>query len=606
MSDPIQEGERPEGSSEAASPDAPDGSGEVGPEERAVAPDPPPAAPADPPVEASAASAGPLRRVVGALARAKDRTAPFVARCGAGWRKEAILGGLVLLLLGYSWMYGDITVPNERTRIYLAVAVVDHGTLSIDEPVKRFGPLNDWARRDGHYYTDKAPGSSLLAAIPYFLVRRVTEPGDWSIAELTNLMRTWVMLPIGLLGFLWMRRLLRRLTLDEATTDLASLGWILGTSAFHYSAALYGHQIIAVCLLGALDCVLSAEDEAMSVRGSAWRIRARLLGAGMLAGLAGLTEYQSGIASGLLAIYIVAGPLRRRPFALGLFVLGALPFAVLLFGYNALAFGGPLKLSYQFLIDPHLREMHGRGIGGVSVPEWEYAWGGLFSTHRGFFTTSPVFLLSLPGLALMARRGLWRLSLLVGAALLYFLLFISSTEIWYAGWSFGPRLLVPVMAWATIPAAFAIAAMGRWLFSDGLARGLLVAGIAYHQLVNAVFAEMPENARNPVVDAVIPALRGRHVSPNLATKWLGWHGRASLAPLLVLGLGVVAWMLLRRRDQRPERSIDQRATIALAAIGVVGLLAVWILFARPGWNPGDVRWFTEWLPRLAEAELKLR
>lgn len=555
------------------------------------------------------------------LDRLRAAVAPW--RHGARW--ELLLGLLVLSLLGYSWMYADITVPNERTRAYLVVSLVDHGTLSIDKAVERYGPVNDWARRGGHYYTDKAPGTSLLGVVPYWIARRFTKAEDWKIAEVINLMRTWVMLPVALVGFFWMRRLLRRLGQAPAVVDLASLAWTLGTTAFHYGTAFYGHQIVAVCLVGALDLVLRAEEavetalrspppaEAAvatlpdagggSPRGP-WRtFRFPLFGAGLLAGLAGLTEYQAGIPAALLALYVVSGPLRRRPTATAMLVLGALPFVVLLFGYNTLAFGGPFRLSYQFLVDPGLRELHAQGIGGVGAPHASYLWGGLFSLHRGFFTTSPILLLSIPGLVVLARQGRPRLAVLFGAALLYFFAFLAGTKIWHGNWSFGCRLLVPVMGWAMVPAAFCAAALRRWRTADALARGLALAGFAYHQAVHAVFPELPDNATNPVIDAVLPALRGPHVSPNLATRLLGWHGRLSLLPLLLLAALAAAAML---RGAGERRSWDERAGFVVAAFGTALVLALIILIHKPGWNPGDVRWFTDWLAHLAQVEDAVR
>lgn len=555
-----------------------------------------------------------------------DRLRSVLAPWHGGWRWELLLGLLVLVLLGYSWMYADITVPNERSRAYLVVSVVDHGSLSIDKAVERYGPVNDWARRDGRYYTDKAPGSSLLGVAPYWVARRFTKAEDWKIAEVINLMRTWVMLPLALVGFFWMRRLLRLLEQAPAVVDVVSLAWALGTSAFHYGTAFYGHQIVAVCLLGALELVVRAErslvgprsppaaetaaEELAAASGAArrrpcpWKAyRLPLFAAGLLAGLAGLTEYQAGIPAALLALYVVCGPLRRRPTATAMLVLGALPFIVLLFGYNTLAFGGPLKLSYQFLVDPGLRELHAQGLGGVGAPKWAYLWGGLFSLHRGFFTTSPILLLALPGLVLMWRQGHRRLALLFGAALLYFFAFIAGTKIWHGNWSFGSRLLVPVMAWAMVPAAFCAAALRRWLTTDAIVRGLALAGVAYHQAVHAVFPELPDNATNPVVDAVLPALRGPHVSPNLATRLFGWHGRLSLLPLLLLGL-LAGWAMLRGVGERRTR--DEQAAFVAVAVGTALVLALIVLLHKPGWNPGDVKWFTDWLAHLAAVEDKVR
>ena len=106
--------------------------------------------------------------------------------------------GLVLLVLfvtSYAWMFSRVSVPNERTRVYLTMALVDHGTLAIDAPLRRFGSVYDLAQFRGRYFTDKAPGTSFLAVPIYAFVRLWSEPNDWDIVELCNLFRTWLILP---------------------------------------------------------------------------------------------------------------------------------------------------------------------------------------------------------------------------------------------------------------------------------------------------------------------------------------------------------------------------------------------------------------------------
>ena len=132
------------------------------------------------------------------------------------------------------------------------------------------------------------------------------------------------------------------------------------------------------------------------------------------------------------------------------------------------------------------------------------------------------------------------------------------------------------MGWTMIPIAFCVAALGRWRASDGIPRGLALFGLLYHQAVHAVFPELPENATHPVVDVILPALRGDHVSPNLASSLFGWQGRSSLVPLGIL-----------------------------VAIGVLLLCSVPLLFAKPGWSEGEARRFTDWLAQLSEAERRL-
>ena len=58
------------------------------------------------------------------------------------------------------------------TRLGLTLSIVEHGTLSID----RFADYTvDKALVSGHYYADKAPGLSLLAVPPVWLVKTVLD-----------------------------------------------------------------------------------------------------------------------------------------------------------------------------------------------------------------------------------------------------------------------------------------------------------------------------------------------------------------------------------------------------------------------------------------------
>ena len=173
--------------------------------------------------------------------------------------RSALLTLLVALLLGYSSMFSGVSLPNERSRAYLSVAIVDHRTLTIDEPVRRFGSILDISRFGGHLYSDKAPGSSLLGAGAYGAVRLLSPAQQWPINRVLTLMRLSIMLPFSLVGFWALRRLLQRLCFNPGVVDLASLGWMLGSAAFHYGAAFYGHQVAAVCLLLGLLLVSKAE-----------------------------------------------------------------------------------------------------------------------------------------------------------------------------------------------------------------------------------------------------------------------------------------------------------------------------------------------------------
>ena len=59
------------------------------------------------------------------------------------------------------------TEPNFNTEshLYVTYSIVDHHTLNIDAYHRSLGDESYW---HGHYYSDKAPGLSLLAVPVYF------------------------------------------------------------------------------------------------------------------------------------------------------------------------------------------------------------------------------------------------------------------------------------------------------------------------------------------------------------------------------------------------------------------------------------------------------
>lgn len=502
----------------------------------------------------------------------------------------------VALLLVYSTMFPSVSAPNERSRVYLAVAVVDHGTIRIDEPVHRFGTILDIARHEGHLYSDKAPGSSLIAAALYGAVRVFTRDADWTIEQLIVLMRTALMVPIGLLGFWLVRRLLTAMPVKPALVDLASTGWILGTAAFHYSAAFYGHQIAATCLLAALYLVERAEQ--LTLRHASVGI-VLACGSGACAGLAGVTEYQAGVLSLLLALYLVSGPLRHRVSVWLGFTAGALPFLLLLGVYHSAAFGGPFELSYHHLAHSQWQKIHTQGIGGVTWPHAEAFFGSTLSLHRGLFSTSPMFFFAVAGAPVLWLRGRRRLALLLVAATGYALLLVSSSNMWVAGWSYGPRLLVPMMGWATLLVAVGAEWASMWRIGEVLVRATIAFGIASNQLVRAVFPEPPPQAENPWVDVVGELLARDLVAPNLLSEHFGVEGILSLAPAMLVVAATLVMVLFRPLTERPPAT---RAAVAGASALLVAAAATGIVARGPTMPEREQRGFQRFLTSLQRTE----
>ena len=79
---------------------------------------------------------------------------------------------LATALCAFAYLYvfpyqERINNPNENVRLYMTAAIVEEGRYEIDGLRARWGWVNDAATHDGHVYSVKAPGTSLLAVPAY-------------------------------------------------------------------------------------------------------------------------------------------------------------------------------------------------------------------------------------------------------------------------------------------------------------------------------------------------------------------------------------------------------------------------------------------------------
>lgn len=497
--------------------------------------------------------------------------------------------GVTLLALGlfvalaYTTMDLGISSPNERSRLYLTVSMFESHSYRIDPIRSRFGPVFDEARFAGHYFTDKAPGASVVGLVPYAALRSFVDAEDVTLPMLLRLVRYGLMVPIGVASFFVFRALGAAWGIGRTATHWAACAWLLATPAFHYSAAFFGHQIVALCLLGAMWLIEhSAPNRDPSTLSPSWAL-ARLTAAGALTGLAAITEYQAMIGVlGMLAL--VAASLHKGRFVrIGVFALGGLPFAAFLAHYHTRCFGGPFELSYQHLANPALAKVHGQGLGGVLYPTFRGLWGTLLSHHRGVVTTSPFMILALPGVWALCRRGACARTILVAATILLHLLFVAASSTWEAGWGFGSRLLLPILPLMGLLVAAALdiqkANVRAWL--SALANSGLLVGVASFQCVTALFAEPPNTLMNPWLDVVLPLAAHASIAPNLGAL-VGLRDWWSLLPLVLIELGILL---------RAARGItgDQRTKLAARPLWLLPIPALMVLSVLAAGPSGSER-----------------
>jgi hypothetical protein len=476
----------------------------------------------------------------------------------------------VTLLVAFAYTPPRWQDWNQNSRFNLTRAIVENGSVRIDEYVANTG---DYAKLNGHYYTDKAPGLSLMAVPVYALTNLAGPIGlDWlaqrlsASAAFTDTLNpdgqgtseervaaalalyiatlVCVALPAAVMLVL-LAKIIERLAGCRTAALLATLAIGLATPVFSYAQAFYGHIPAAACIVGAFALLALSDDARLST--------ARLLGVGALLGGAVVIEYPAALAGIPVALWAVQ---RAGGRAALLGIAGALPVLAILAAYDLTAFGTPLPIGYEH--SELWQEQHEVGFMSLTYPRLETIWGLSFSPFRGLFYLAPVLLLALPGIWLSLRSTTQRIPVLVATssfALMF--LFASASAMWWGGFAVGPRYLLPGLPLLAIPLGVVLARVNAASLPHrlvGLAAFAILATVsALHVWATTLAGQSfpPDTTRRPLTDYVLPALQDGNVARNLGMA-LHLRGVASLMPLLIaLGLAVLLLgrqLLATRRD----------------------------------------------------------
>jgi len=487
--------------------------------------------------------------------------------------RRAVTPLFVLVLGAYAYFY-QAGGWNQNARFDLVRAIVEHGTLAIDAYAENTG---DKAERDGHFYSDKAPGVSLMAVPVYAVANAVAghlRETDRFQAWASYLCTLWAVSLPSAIGVVMLYLLCGVLGLQPPLAAAVALAYALGTLAFPYSTLLYGHQSAAAFAFIAFVLLAQARHSG-SPPGPG-----RLVAAGFALGWAVVVEYPAALSLAVIGIYSLAW-VRPRP-RLAWMALGALAALAVLFTYHDLAFGGPLTLPYRFSIQ---QPRHRGFFMGLGIPSGRALYYILFDEYRGLFYGSPWLLLAAPGawLLLTDRRFRAEGAVCIAVALLYVGLNASLSD-WHGGWGMGPRHLVAALPFLALAAAGigvgasrimagGLAAISTWTWTAVRAAGALAIGYSMFLMLvgTAVKPEVPRDVYQPYQQFLLPAFfegrlalntqsidmptgRGRSVrfAWNLGQQ-LGLAGGASLLPLGLYAALTGGWLLvaLRREARRP-------------------------------------------------------
>jgi hypothetical protein len=507
------------------------------------------------------------------------------------WLGRHELWLFLLLLLAYTYFFPRWADPNQNSRLDTIVALVDQGTLRIDDYVDN---TVDYAKFEGHYYSDKAPGTALLGIPVYAVLKPIFDlppisrlldraaASDAFAATLreegtgllehkirfavTQFVVTWIVvsLPAALLGVL-LYRFLGHFTRREAYRLGVTLIYGLASIAFPYAGAFYGHQLAAFFLFAAFYLLFAPSQPTNPTNGRANRpTTKRLLLAGFLLGWAVVTEYPTAIIAGLIFLYGLSradsARERLRDRWVALIVGGLLP-AALMAAFNLAVFHTPLPVGYRY--SELWTEQHSSGFMSLGLPHSEALWGITFSPFRGLFFLSPVLLLALPGFYVLWTRRRWRAEFWLSAlSVASFFIFNGSSIMWWGGFAIGPRYLVPVLPFLAWPLVLWLERWGDrlWvitltgvlaLWSFLLVWGETLGGQAFP----------PDTIRDTLTGYTWPHLRAGDVARN-AGMILELSGWMSLLPLaLLMGTLILALYRLSRPGSLESQSADAELII---------------------------------------------
>lgn len=467
---------------------------------------------------------------------------------------------------------------NQDARMDMTMSIVNHAAINIDAYASN---TRDRDYFDQHYYSNKAPGQSLLGVPVYLafkgalaippirtLANDIQKNSAWSEAlhdatDYTAVGHSRFVAPkldfamlqyleaaftaavpsvLFLLFFFWFLGYFSSSLLNRAVLTLA-LG--LATMIFPYSQLFYSHvPAMALDFVGFALIYILGQGSSKPRHGTVWLIehpRSTALIAGFALGLSVVFEYPAALLVLMVGIYALTQlPGRLIPFL----ILGTLPPAAVVMGYNFAAYHNPFTTGYG--CNDKYWPGECKGIGGFTLPPAGSAIRGMsVSVDRGLFFLSPFLVLAFPGYVLWfirSRRDMGTLFACLAIPVVFFVA-IACYWGWNGGQVVGPRYLMELVPFLALPIIFVLDRM------HGIAARLPIYALILASLVNVWIETVGGRAfptgptRDPLRYYSFPNLTRGQVPLNLGT-FLGLNGKSSLVPLAVVLLAWSTAMLL--------------------------------------------------------------
>lgn len=368
--------------------------------------------------------------------------------------------------------------PNESSHLDLIRSIVDEGRFEIDS---YHNNTMDKRFFNGHYYSKKAPGLSLLAIPIYmvvkpflrfipedlvkeypphiylrngiYIVSYTIRPYDIYVAVFPTIFISGL---LSALTVLLVYRISLYFTSNEHYRLVIAITYGIGTIAFYYATVFFSHA--AATFFGFCCFYLIFEMRK--------KLKDYSFLAGVVGGLAVITEYPTLIIIlGCWILILFTKDIKK----IISFSIGFLLILSLLFVYNYIAFGNALALPYEYSTILRTDAFHGikktylSEQSQIIIQKYNYPLINimslsiitklLFYPYRGLFIYNPILIISIIGLFFM-YRAYKKETILIALFFTMFLIYNSNIIIPWGGSCFGPRHLLPVLPFLMIPLAF--------------------------------------------------------------------------------------------------------------------------------------------------------
>lgn len=458
---------------------------------------------------------------------------------------------------------------NYTSRLFLAEALVDHQTFRLDAYEATLGV--DGAEYQGHLYSDKPPGSSLLMLPQYLLLGK---PLRWAFDTLNiqvavqnqdyavqDVLAGWLVQIFSLalysaVGFVALYRILKLLAVGRPF--LLTLLSFFATLMFPYATIGTGEMFtVPPLLLGLyhlLQTITPSDTPKTNPVESSHKDR-NYLWAGFWYGLAFFVTNQVLLLIAIAALTLLLTTRKLRP--LIRFLLPPLLFLFLTLAYNWLLFDHPLHFPQQYWRQGNPQVVLFGWPNGSKLVEM------LLLPTKGLLFYSPYLVLALPGLSYLyhhlpgEKRYRASITLLLGGSFLIYFIFYFFNLGWSGGADYGFRYMVVGLPFLAVPAAL-------WLDkrpNNPLAWLLVVWSIAVCSFGALTDPEVPTGAPNPLLNYNWPLFLDQATNnvPNLLLQQLfhidNWLLRLTTTLLFLAFLAALLWRTRAIWQQNGEGSV---------------------------------------------------